>query len=506
MKSLSKKIPLLLGVTLAIIFLLVGYYTWQQGKEEIDTMAQEQAQSIVTALDASIGSADRMADHLWLQGLVKRLATRGIVEEISLHEANHNYEVTASSDPKKVGEKADPEDIAAAKKDQVVMLETVENGQRIMDITAPLHEGNQLIGSAGIKISMASVARKTSAIIRATFITMTLGWIVSILFLSWLILKLVVKPVQNLSLLADHVAAGNLTVGDIHLKGHPDEIGRLAQSFSKMKNSLKDIMSQQVGMSKALTTSALELTQQVRYIKEGATRNETVSEEILSTVVQVAQDANQVSSTAEEVSQSANRGMQNMEQVNQQMDAIIQSSEETVRVIGDLNKTLGKVNQIVVVIQEITERTNILALNATIEAARAGEHGYGFSVVAEEVKRLAEQSSTAAGEIDQLIARVRLDSQKGLETIMGGNTRVKAGVTVMREVGQDFQNIIQLMDQVVTQFQSLAAAVKQIPEGVENIVDSTREQTAALENVASASVHLSQISNEIDRATEKFKI
>jgi methyl-accepting chemotaxis protein len=148
----------------------------------------------------------------------------------------------------------------------------------------------------------------------------------------------------------------------------------------------------------------------------------------------------------------------------------------------------------------------LLALNAAIEAARAGEHGRGFAVVAEEVRKLAEQSASAAKEIYLLINAIQSESEKAVDSMADGSREVKSGLEVVREVGSNFKEIITAVQGLSSQIQNVASATEQMAAGVQNVAASTEEQTATMEEISAATESLTIMSEELNALVERFKV
>jgi len=154
----------------------------------------------------------------------------------------------------------------------------------------------------------------------------------------------------------------------------------------------------------------------------------------------------------------------------------------------------------------IADQTNLLALNAAIEAARAGEQGRGFAVVAEEVRKLAEQSASAAKEIYNLINAIQAESQKAVHSTADAIKEVEAGTSVVQEVGDKFKEIISAVQDLTSQIQEVASATEQMSAGVQNVAASTEEQTAAMEEVSASAQSLSSLAEELNMLVAKFKV
>ncbi len=289
---------------------------------------------------------------------------------------------------------------------------------------------------------------------------------------------------------------------DIYSK---DEIGSVSSSFNGLMDDIQMIVKQ-------IKESFNDLREYTEQISSNAQQTSAAASETAATVGEIAYNVNNMSQNAQEVaslsrdtSMEAEKGIQDIERVTQQMDVIVSTTRQASEVIEALDHSLQQVNQIVELITNIADQTNLLALNAAIEAARAGEQGRGFAVVAEEVRKLAEQSASAAKDIKQLILSVQSESQKAVEAMNEGQKRTEEGVTVVGEVGEKFKYIINTIEGVAGQIQNVAAAAQQVSAGIQNIASTTEEQTATMEEVSASTEKLAQMSLEINRLVDRFK-
>ncbi|MBR0289903.1 MAG: cache domain-containing protein [Selenomonadaceae bacterium] len=343
------------------------------------------------------------------------------------------------------------------------------------------------------------------------------------------------------------ISGGNLRINDLEIKSN-DEIGILSENVNEMKIRLKNLLTKIAECSERVAASSEELTAGTQQNNESiivVTRNMEVltngtvdQERTIGTLEEKIQDMhermNDLRSTAKEMEQialdSANNAAIGKEKVDVAIDVMKNIAEQvssSAKVVGELGRRSDEIGQIVETISGIAGQTNLLALNAAIEAARAGEQGRGFSVVAEEVRKLAEQSSIAADNIAKLIATIQKDTTSAVESIELGNQSVKEGTKSVAETGDAFRDIeIQATKLNTNVNRSLAdivavdASNKEILSAVEHVKEianrssenansvsaATQEQSAAMQEVADASKTLAELSNEMQGEVAQFKL
>jgi len=208
----------------------------------------------------------------------------------------------------------------------------------------------------------------------------------------------------------------------------------------------------------------------------------------------------------------------------QSINQTVKHSSLLVRKLGDRSMEIG---QIIETISAIANQTNLLALNAAIEAARAGEQGRGFSVVAEEVRKLAEESQASAKQIATLIGAIQTETTQAVSAMEAGNKEVQTGSEVVVSAGQSFTNIVQRVNEVSEQVQGISATMQRLADGGQNIVNSvsqvevvtkttvsqtqrvsasTQEQSAAMEEIASNSQGLAKMAEKLKDIVRAFTV
>lgn len=327
-----------------------------------------------------------------------------------------------------------------------------------------------------------------------------------------------------------------------------DEIGDLTRSFSKMSESLREVIravQQSVdnvaSASEELTASASQTSQATEHItmsiEQFSNGNEAQNEKVESSTNQLVamneglQDMSQTSSEVAAVSlqstEAAGQGGRIVESTANQMKHIDTSVQEAEQVMKELEYKSKDITSILNVINGIADQTNLLALNAAIEAARAGESGRGFSVVAEEVRKLAVQSADSAKEIEKLIQEIVLEIAKSQDMFKAVNREVNAGLGMTEEAKESFQHIYeaaegmskklsQLNDtaidlssgsKLVSQaMQEMRQVSRDSAANIQDIAASAEEQLASMEEITSSSVTLANMAEELKELTSQFKI
>ncbi|AVM25200.1 methyl-accepting chemotaxis protein [Bacillus pumilus] len=327
-----------------------------------------------------------------------------------------------------------------------------------------------------------------------------------------------------------------------------DEIGDLTRSFSKMSESLRDVIravQQSVdnvaSASEELTASASQTSQATEHItmsiEQFSNGNDAQNEKVESSTNQLVamndglQDMSHTSSEVAAVSlqstEAAGQGGRIVESTASQMKHIDTSVQEAEQVIKQLEYKSKDITSILNVINGIADQTNLLALNAAIEAARAGESGRGFSVVAEEVRKLAVQSADSAKEIEKLIQEIVLEIAKSQDMFKAVNREVHAGLGMTEETKESFQNIYEAaegMSKKLTQLndtaidlssgsklvsqamQEMRQVSRESAANIQDIAASAEEQLASMEEITSSSVTLANMAEELKELTSQFKI
>ena len=344
----------------------------------------------------------------------------------------------------------------------------------------------------------ASKAKNTSMMIANVSVLIA---IITSVIASIILVKLIVKPLQALTNHVEQIAQGDLTIEPLHVSTK-DEIGKLSTSMNKMTNSLQTMignLSDNAGhlssTSEELMAASEEVTASSAVMLEGAkaggeaagmmaisaTETASAMEETAHAVQRIASTSQQLHQFASQTEELAFVGTGNITKASDQMTSIYDSTKLTTELIRKLSEQSQEIESITQVITGISDQTNLLALNAAIEAARAGEHGKGFAVVADEVRKLAEESNRSASRIGTLTVEIQNDTKNVEQAIEHSLVNVEQGVGIIDEAGKSFH--------------SIALAIGDMKDQIADVSSVTEEISATTEQVAASVIEIAKASN-----------
>ncbi|WP_159883256.1 methyl-accepting chemotaxis protein [Paenibacillus puerhi] len=364
---------------------------------------------------------------------------------------------------------------------------------------------------------------------------------------GYLLNQSISKPIQKVTESVERMAEGDLSIDHLHIK-NKDEIGVLASSFNRMADNLRSLVYQighsteQVASSaEQLTASSEQTAKASEYISSsmqkvaaGVESQTSSVEQTIHTVDRMVvgvhkavQIAEAVASSTGTASEKTSEGNSAIATASRQMNFINETMSKLVRAIKQFEHRSREIGQITAAITEISSQTNLLALNAAIEAAKAGEQGRGFSVVAQEVKQLAEQSTQSAHQITDVIGKIQLETEEVIRTMEDAAKEVAEGIQSVSTAGMSFEQIRSSVDEVTTHTEQIFTAVQLISAGAEQVVSSihymgqlagenaaasqnvsssTEEQLASMEEISASSLHLTKLAEDLHGLTLKFKL
>ncbi|MCF8011420.1 MAG: methyl-accepting chemotaxis protein [Clostridiales bacterium] len=327
-----------------------------------------------------------------------------------------------------------------------------------------------------------------------------------ILAATYIITRLISTPLNKLNYAAEAIAQGDLTKEiDTGIKSK-DEIGRLDESFKKMKENLQLMAADIKENSDKLASHSQELASSSEEVTATMEEIASTTSEVASTSNEGANNAQTAAEESEQVQQVAEEGNRAVQETVKKINNISQSAQNASNTIHNLGKQSEQIGEIIETITSIADQTNLLALNAAIEAARAGEHGKGFAVVAEEVRKLAEQTSQSTSEITALINKIQAGAEEAVNAMEDSTSQVNTGVEIATNAGTSLEQIKKAVENNTATIQDIASGAQQTNEGTQQLSTSSEQITSTVQGVSDSAQELANIASELQKTAARFKI
>ncbi|UQZ32284.1 methyl-accepting chemotaxis protein [Paenibacillus sp. PK3_47] len=377
--------------------------------------------------------------------------------------------------------------------------------------TALKQQADQSSGLLGELIDVnTSLADKTNDGAKETYTT-SLAITVSIVIIAilfsilvgYLIARSIARPLTQMLGLATEVAGGNLTLkSDVTSK---DEVGQLAAALNRMVDNLRELINGIVMNSQSVAASSEQISASTEEIAGSSTSQSAAAANITELFRELSAAINSVAISAEEAAELSNETVRTAREGGYVVETSLQGMQAVNVKMSQLEDDSRQIGDIIEVIDDIAEQTNLLALNAAIEAARAGEQGRGFAVVADEVRKLAERSSEATKEITKIIKAMQENTKQSVRA-------VAESVEQSSMTSQAFEQIIAMVNNSSLKVNEIAAACEEesaqaaeVMSSVEAISASSEESAAASEETAATCQSLAQLSEELANSAAAFK-
>ncbi|WP_226527933.1 methyl-accepting chemotaxis protein [Metabacillus niabensis] len=386
----------------------------------------------------------------------------------------------------------------------------------------------------------------TTNVLSTIAILIVVALVISII-MGLLLSRSISRPLSAMSMSVKQVAQGNLMIEPISIKNR-DEIGKLATDFNTMTDNLKQLIVEVMKNSEQVATTSEDLAVSAEQTQTGndsistaikevaggaenqvsrASEANNVIQEISKGMTQAARSIQSVSDLTLATNEKATTGQGIVSQTVIQMNEVQHKVQHTSSVMNSLGNKSSQIGKILSLITNVADQTNLLALNAAIEAARAGEHGKGFAVVADEVRKLAEQSGQAAEEIKKVIFEMQTEVENALKSMTDGINAVNEGIIMVNKTGNSFENIVEMVADVASQSQEVSAIVEQVNASTQSMVSlieeianisvfsagnteevaaSVEEQNAIMTKVTLSSEELSQKALALQELVKKFRV
>ncbi len=349
-------------------------------------------------------------------------------------------------------------------------------------------------------------------------VIISMGALLLLIIAINIITRSITGPVKQLLECFNKMAGGDLSQ-QVDIKSN-DEIGQLAETFNRMSSKLHDMVGNVALHSSNVAASASQLSVSSKNIannahdqSSGTSQAAAAMEELNSSFMDVAQNTTNAADSAREATELAIKGGAVVSETIGGMNRISTSVNESAQTIEALGKRSEQIGEIIKVINDIASQTNLLALNAAIEAARAGEQGRGFAVVADEVRKLAERTTSATNEIGDMVNGIQDDTGRAVLAMQGGTKEVEAEVELANQAGEalqhivvSVQNVTDMVQQIATAAEEQSSAGSEIASSLESVASLTHETSGSARESSEATEQLHTMASDLQSLVSGFKL
>ena len=432
----------------------------------------------------------------------------------------------------------------SGKTDEAYFLYNSHVKEARANLVEALHNLNDMKSAQTAQISNSNIQKADQT--GMNIVLFMIGVAIVLVSLSYVLARSITVPVKELLKNLQFAQNGDFTVRATYQS--KDELGSVVNSFNETMNTLQHTLqnvrksatevddnaanlSANIQQSSATTEHVVSSVQEIasgsEQTKKALEDNNILLNEVTSSVTDIQQELVNIEEITELSLQEAKQGAETISANVKQMETIQQSIMESNAVIDSLSNQVGEVDNILQVVNSISEQTNLLALNAAIEAARAGEHGKGFAVVADEVRKLAEQSLQSTKSISDILSSIKQNTTQTVDNMDVVLTEANKGLATTHSSADKFNAIFEITTNVAPLIAQMSETVEKMTENLSHFVEnadsilaiavnnaanseevsaSTEQQMNATEYMQNSAVALANVASDLNAILQKFKI
>ncbi len=361
-------------------------------------------------------------------------------------------------------------------------------------------------------------AKSTAAFSRSAMIYGGLLVLVLVSAAGLVVQRSITAPLAVFMGFVSKVGEGDLT--QRAAAGRSDELGELAEHLNRMVAGLKEVASQTRLATGNLLSSASEILASTRQQAAGSSEQSaaiqqttTTMEEVTQSGIQISERARQVASTAEAASAASHAGLQAVQDATRNMESIREQAEAVAENVVALSEKTQAIGEIISTVNDIAEQSHLLALNAAIEAAAAGEHGRSFSVIASEVKNLADQSREATVQVRAILGDIQkginssvMLTEEAVKRVDTGKQQTEATDRTIREMADGIQQSVQAFQQIAAGAAQQQVGFSQVMQAMRDIGQAIVQTAASTRQLEKEAVNLTALGQQLQKSIERYRV